>query len=146
MKRIISFLFIFYLSLNLSYGQKLENGIYIAYDGGLTPKYAILIVKGDSATMEIFTKWQGAWLPAIGAWDNSYKPQALKLFDDNSFKNEKIEVRRKDKKSKIQIIAIAFVTFVGKTKFKLKAVEKLPEDFQAVREKGIAFTKNKNKL
>lgn len=146
MKRIIGFLFLFYLSLNLSYGQKLENGIYIAFDGGLIPKYAILTIKDDSASMEIFTKWQGAWLPAIGAWDNTYKPQILKLNEDHSLSNENILVKKKEEKSATKTIGIAKNTFAGKIKFKFKPVEKLPDNYQTVRGKGIEFTKNKNKL
>ena len=59
------------------FSQKIECGNYIAYNGGLVSKYTILNVYEDSAAMEVYTKWQGEWLPAIGKWDNTYKPQIL---------------------------------------------------------------------
>ena len=140
------FLAILLLSFNPANGQKLNNGIYIACNGGLIREYAILTVSDDSASMEIFTFWQGVWLPVIGAWNNTYKPQLLKAGSDNALRNEIILVKRKQKKLTTKIIGIARNTFTGRIKFKFKQVGRLPEEYQTIQEKGVAFARNKSKL
>lgn len=118
------------------HAQNIENGLYIAYKGGIIPKYAILTVEEDSASLEVFTKWQGAWLPSIGAWDNSYEPQKLIRNTDGSLSNENVLITRKNK-----IKGIVKNTMANRIKFKFKNVEKLPTEYEEVRQKGLDFTR-----
>ena len=143
MKTTVRFYFLFMLIFlsEITFAQKPGNGLYISYKGGLLPKYAILTVMEDSASMEIFTRWQGAWLPAIGAWDTGYKPQILN-FIGNRLENKNIEVEGE----KNEVKGIARNTFLGKVKFKFTAVEKLPASFQKVRNESLKFVLNKPRL
>jgi hypothetical protein len=125
--------------LATAFGQNLDKGIYISHRGGIIPKYAILTVHEDSAQLEVFTKWQGEWLPAIGSWDNTYEPQMLNKNENGSLSNENVVIHRKK-----QIMGLIKNTFVGRLKFKFNPVEVLPEKYEEVRQKGLEFTKRKN--
>tara|TARA_B110000459_G_C16202296_1_gene312771 strand:+ start:115 stop:540 length:426 start_codon:yes stop_codon:yes gene_type:complete len=122
------------------FSQNIANGTYISHKGGIIPKYAILTVNNDSATLEIFTKWQGAWLPAIGSWDNSYRPQILRHTGEFRLvnKNTIIEKRKNNK-----VIAIVKNIFTGKGKFKFKIVDKVPDKYLEIKQKAIEFTARK---
>jgi hypothetical protein len=137
MIRVMLIIFSFFLSV-IAIGQSIENGIYISFKGGLIPKYAILTVEKDSAKLEVFTKWQGEWLPAIGAWDSSYQPQILHRNENGSLSNEDVLIRYKK-----QLRGLVKNSFDGRIKFKFNKVETLPEKYKEVRQKGIEFTRRK---
>lgn len=118
------------------YGQNIEKGLYISFNGGIIPKYAILIVEEDSANLEVFTRWQGAWLPAIGSWNNSYEPQKLVRNEDGSFSNENVIIIHKK-----EIMGILKNTTAGRIRFKFKNVDQLPMKYEEVRQKGLELTK-----
>lgn len=124
--------------LNTVIGQNIENGLYISFKGGIIPKYAILTVEQDTTYLEVFTKWQGEWLPAIGAWDNSYQPQILIKNETGTLSNENVIIHNK----KGIIIGLVKNSFAGR-KFKFNKVETLPEKYKEVRQKGIEFTRRK---
>ena len=118
--------------------QKIDDGTYISHRIGIVPKYTILVVSKDSTTLEIFTKWQGWWLPAIGNADSSYHAQILNSKDDGSLSNENAQIvkTRKDK-LKCSVKTRSF----GRFNFQLKKVDRLPTRFEKIRNKGINFTK-----
>lgn len=118
------------------HAQNIEKGLYISYNGGIIPKYAILTVEEDSASLEVFTKWQGAWLPAIGSWDNSYEPQKLIRSADGSLSNENVVITCKN-----EIKGIVKNSVANRIRFKFKNVEELPSEFEEVRQKGLDFTR-----
>jgi hypothetical protein len=134
MLKIVLVIFSFCL-FNTITAQNIENGTYISFKGGIIPKYAILTVDNDSAKLEVFTRWQGEWLPAIGAWDNSYQPQMLIKNKIGTLSNENVIIQNKK-----GIIGLVKNSFAGKMKFKFKKVETLPEKYIEVRQKGIEFT------
>lgn len=140
MKTVFCVLFLYIITgLNTSVSsQNIENGIYISYKGGIIPKYAILKVNDDSIKMEIFTRWQGAWLPAIGSWDATYSPQILKHTAENLIENENIRIVRKRND---KILGIVKNTYAGRIRFKLEQVEILPKKYQIVRQRSLEFTK-----
>jgi hypothetical protein len=132
-------LIIFSLSLlNTSTRQSIENGLYISYKGGFIPKYAILTIEQDSSKLEVFTKWQGEWLPAIGDWDNSYQPQILIKNENGTLSNENVIIQNKK-----GIMGLVKNSFAGRMKFKFNKVETLPENYKEIRLKGIEFTRRK---
>lgn len=116
--------------------QTIENGIYISFKKGIIPKYAILTVENDSTQIEVFTRWQGEWLPAIGKWDHTYQPQMLRRNEDESLSNENVSIKKKK-----GLIGILKKTFVGRIKFKLEPVDTLPEKYLEVRQKALEFTR-----
>jgi len=124
--------------LNSAIGQSIENGLYISYKGGIIPKYAILTIELDTSKLEVFTKWQGEWLPAIGEWDNSYQPQMLIKNENGTLSNENVIIQNKK-----GIIGLVKNTFAGKMKFNFNKIETLPEKYMEVRQKGIEFTRRK---
>lgn len=119
-------------------GQNIEDGLYISFKGGIIPKYAILTVEKDTTNLEVFTRWQGIWLPAIGAWDNTYQQQLLIKNENGTLSNENVLIQNKNR-----MIGRIKNTFVGRMKFKFYQVETLPEKYLEVRQKGIEFTRRK---
>lgn len=124
--------------ISLVNAQNIENGIYISFKGGVVPKYAILTVKNDSANVEVYTKWQGEWLPAVGTWNKSYKPQRLFKNENGTLTNENAIVERKK-----YLKGFVKNSFVGKIKLKFEKVEKLPKEYEEVRQKAIEFVNRK---
>ena len=137
MFKLISLLF-FICLLNTALEQKIENGLYISFKGGIIPKYAILTVEQDTSKLEIFTRWQGEWLPAIGAWDDSYQPQILIQNESGTLRNENVIIQKKN-----LIKGLVKNSFAGRIKFKFQMVETLPEEFQEIRKKGLEFSQRK---
>ena len=137
MLKVVLVIFSFCL-LNTALWQNIENGLYISFKGGIIPKYAILTIEQDTAKLEVFTRWQGEWLPAIGAWDNTYLPQMLIKNENGTLSNENVIIQNKK-----GIIGLVKNSFVGKIKFKFNKVETLPEKYVEVRQKGLAFTRRK---
>jgi hypothetical protein len=136
MLKIVLIIFSFCLLGNLL-GQNIEKGTYISFNGGVIPKYAILTVDEDSSQLEVFTKWQGEWLPAIGSQDNSYRPQKLSRNNNGFLVNDNVLIKRKK-----QLTGLVRNSIVGRIKFKFSPVEVLPEKYIEVRQKGIAFIKS----
>lgn len=137
MLKVVLVIFSFCL-LNTALGQNIENGIYISFKGGIIPKYAILTIEQDTAKLEVFTRWQGEWLPAIGEWDNTYLPQMLIKNENGTLSNENVIIQNKK-----GIIGFVKNSFAGRMKFKFKKVETLPKKYMEVRQKGIEFTRRK---
>ncbi len=134
----ITLLIFSFCILNISLEQKIENGLYISFKGGIIPKYTILTVEQNTSQLEVFTRWQGAWLPAIGAWDDSYLPQLLMRNESGTLSNENVIIQyNKDIKGLVKN------SFVGRIKFKFKKVETLPEKYTEIRQKGLEFTQRK---
>jgi len=125
------------LSALNTFCQKIENGTYIAYKGGILQKYVILTVNNDSASLEAFSKWQGSWLPIIGAWDSTYKAQNLIHIVEYSLKNENVFVR---KTQKDKIIGILKNSFAGTVKLKFKKVDTIPKKYLTIKTKALKFT------
>ena len=72
------------------HAQEISNGTYIGHKRGVVPKYIIMEVNDDSIILEMFTRWQGSWLPCIGSWDEAYKPQLLQSNANGTLTNESI--------------------------------------------------------
>ncbi|MEQ9169470.1 MAG: hypothetical protein RIE55_00430 [Marinoscillum sp.] len=137
--RIKETIFLLLLLPNSGHGQQIQDGTYIGFNGGLIPKYAILTVNQDSIELEIFTKWQGAWLPCIGTWDENYEPQHLERITATKLENSNITVELKLTKTS-NLKTIARNTLVGRVRFNLTPVNELPDRYVAVRNKALSFT------
>ncbi len=123
-----------------TYTQEITDGLYTGFHGGLIPKYIIMEVKGDTAELEMFTRWQGAWLPCIGEWTVNYQPQQLSLDNDHVFRNEFIEIAGHSSKHNL-LEGKAKNTCVGRVKFKLRKTGELPERFKQVRKEAMNFVR-----
>ena len=118
--------------------QEIADGTYIGHRGGIIPKYIIMVVNGDIVQFEMFTRWQGSWLPCIGEWNGSYEPQLLKINKDGSLTNENMIVEHRQGK-KLRLIGIAKKTFSGKVKFDLVKKDELPDRYRIVKTKAMEF-------
>lgn len=137
---------LFILSLTLLLGnahnsraQEISDGLYIGHRGGIIPKYIIMEVDGDSVTFEMFTRWQGSWLPCIGKWSTDYEPQILERVDERTVANENISVHYQNRKN-LRLTGTAKQTFVGKVKFNLVKQDQLPERYKKVKSRAMEFT------
>lgn len=142
MFKLIPLIFSFCL-LCTAFGQPIEKGTYISYNGGIIPKYAILKVDEDSSRLEVFIRWQGewltAWLPVQRELNDSFHAQLLITNPNGTLSNENALIERKKLiKGKLKN------TFIGRIKFKFNKVETLPLKFEEVRQKGIEFTNRKD--
>ena len=121
-----------------TFGQKIENGTYKAYKGGILQKYVILNIDNDSASFEAFSKWQGSWLPIIGGWDSTYKAQNLKHIGNYSLKNENVFVNKTQKGKIIGVLKNSFA--LGTVKLKFTKVDTIPEKYLTIKTKALEFT------
>lgn len=122
--------------LNSAISQNIEIGTYISYKRGLlAPKYAILFVHEDSSQFEMFTHWQGAWIPAIGASKDGYQPQTL-IMANNVLSNENVRVEKSQ-----NLKGLIKNSFVGKVRLNFKMVDELPDEFIEIKQKSIDFIK-----
>jgi len=135
-RKVIMMLTISILLCGSMKAQEFVNGNYVAFAGGIIPKYAILSVNGDTATFELFTKWQGAWLPAIGSWDSEYDPQYLVKTGPNEFSNDAVNVKINAGKT-YKVIGIARNTIAGKVKFKFEKVDRIPDKYLEIRKRAL---------
>jgi len=95
-------------------------------------------VIGDSVNFEMFTRWQGSWLPCVGEWTDSYAPQVLMRNEDGSLTNDNIHVQFKQGKN-LRLSGTAEKTFAGKVKFNLEKQDELPTRYRKVKTRAIEF-------
>ena len=121
--------------------QKPEEGLYVSVSnkGGIANTYSILQISKEVATLEVFTKWGGSWIPALGSWDKNYEPQYLMLNEKDEFINLRVKLFLK----KGTLKGIAKKTFVGQINFKFKKVDKIPDKFNIAKKEGLKLTGKK---
>lgn len=119
-----------------TFGQTIENGTYIASKGLLFPSYAILTVDEDTATLEVFTRWQGVWLTAIDERDQTYQAQKAIKSTNGTYSNEKVYIQQKKQlKGKVK------TTILGNKRFRFTKVDVLPENYLEVQHEAHEFNK-----
>lgn len=119
-----------------AFGQTIENGTYIASKGLLFPSYAILTVDEDTATLEVFTRWQGVWLTAIDERDQTYQAQKAIKSTNGAYSNEKVYIQQKKQlKGKVK------TTILGNKRFRFTKVNILPENYLEVQREAHEFNK-----
>ena len=118
------------------FGQTIENGTYIASKGLLFPSYAILTIEEDTATLEVFTRWQGVWLEAIGERDQTYQAQKAIKSTNGAYSNAKVYIQQKKQlKGKVK------TTILGNKRFRFTKVDVLPENYLEVQHEAHEFNK-----
>jgi len=128
------------VNAHITSAQEISEGTYTGYRGGIIPKYIIMVVNGDCAQFEMFTRWQGVWLPCIGEWNASYEPQLLQRKPDGSWANENVAVGIVHNKN-VGLKGIAQKTFAGKVNFSLVKQEVLPDGHREVKAKAMEFVR-----
>lgn len=121
------------------FGQTIENGTYIASKGLLFPSYAILTVEEDTATLEVFTRWQGVWLTATGERDQSYQAEKAIKSTNGAYSNAKVYIQQKKQlKGKVK------TAILGNKRFRFRKVDVLPENFLEAQQEAHDFNKNRD--
>lgn len=116
-------------------GQEWEEGKYVALKKGIIPKYIMVEIQGDSAICEVFTKWQGSWLPMVGSWEN-YEPERLSRNEIGGYSNGAIVLFKKKETLKGRILK----SFAGKSRFKLRPIPSFPPEFLEIKRRAVEFT------